>query len=95
MHFRCNTGSAVRHRHLDSRRSIAGRNIEPALRPPVPLARTLRAVRFGALGLLRPAFAGVNLLESGVTGSCPPTWLLRKLGWVDAQDVIHWGGRRR
>jgi hypothetical protein len=29
-----------------------------------------------------------------VTGFCPPTWLLRKLGWIDAQDVIHWGGRR-
>lgn len=39
-------------------------------------------------------FAGFNLLQSAFTGFCPPTLLLRKLGWVDANDVIHWGGRR-
>ncbi len=44
--------------------------------------------------LLLPAFAGLNLIQSVFTGFCPPTLLLRKLGWVDEQDVIHWGGRR-
>jgi hypothetical protein len=44
--------------------------------------------------VLLPALVGLNLIQSVVTGFCPPTLLLRKLGWVDAQDVIHWGGRR-
>jgi hypothetical protein len=44
--------------------------------------------------LLLPAFAGLNLIQSVFTGFCPPTLVLRKLGWVDAADVIHWGGRR-
>ena len=39
-------------------------------------------------------FVGFNLFQSGFTGFCPPTLILRKLGWVDGQDVIHWGGRR-
>lgn len=43
--------------------------------------------------LLLPAFAGANLLQSAFTGFCPPTLILRKLGWVDANDVIHWGGQ--
>ncbi len=45
--------------------------------------------------LLLPAFAGANLLQSAFTGFCPPTLLLRKLGWVDADDTIHWGGSAR
>jgi hypothetical protein len=44
--------------------------------------------------LLLPAFAAVNLIQSAFTGFCPPTLILRKLGWVDERDVIHWGGRR-
>lgn len=44
--------------------------------------------------LLLPAFAGVNLIQSVFTGFCPPTLLVRKLGWVDEHEVIHWGGRR-
>lgn len=44
--------------------------------------------------LLLPAFVGLNLVQSVFTGFCPPTLILRKLGWVDDQDVIHWGGRR-
>lgn len=44
--------------------------------------------------LLLPAFAGANLIQSVFTGFCPPTLILRKLGWVDENDVIHWGGRR-
>lgn len=44
--------------------------------------------------LLLPGFAATNLIQSAFTGFCPPTLLLRKLGWVDADDVIHWGGRK-
>lgn len=43
--------------------------------------------------LLLPTFASLNLIQSVFTGFCPPTLILRKLGWVDDQDVIHWGGR--
>jgi hypothetical protein len=42
--------------------------------------------------LLLPTFVGLNLIQSVFTGFCPPTLILRKLGWVDAQDVIHFGG---
>jgi hypothetical protein len=43
--------------------------------------------------LLLPAFIGLNLIQSAFTGFCPPTLVLRKLGWVDDRNVIHWGGR--
>jgi len=43
--------------------------------------------------LLLTCFVGLNLIQSAVTGFCPPTLVLRKLGWVDANDVIHWGGQ--
>ena len=43
---------------------------------------------------LLAAFAGLNLIQSAFTGFCPPTLLLRKLGWLDEQGIIHWGGRR-
>ena len=33
-------------------------------------------------------FAGANLLQSAFTGFCPPTWLLGKMGWIDADGVI-------
>lgn len=42
--------------------------------------------------LLLPAFVGVNLIQSVFTGFCPPSLLLRKLGWVDANETIHFGG---
>ena len=42
--------------------------------------------------LILPAFAGVNLIQSALTGFCPPTLLFSKLGWLDADGVIHWGG---
>ncbi len=42
--------------------------------------------------LLLPAFAGANLIQSAFTGFCPPTLLLRKLGWIDDSGFIHWGG---
>lgn len=44
--------------------------------------------------LILPAFVGANLIQSVFTGFCPPTLVLRKLGWVDEREVIHWGGRR-
>lgn len=42
--------------------------------------------------LLLCAFVGLNLIQSVFTGFCPPSLILRQLGWVDANDVIHWGG---
>ena len=42
--------------------------------------------------VLLPAFAGLNLIQSAFTGFCPPSLLLAKLGWLDAEGVIHWGG---
>lgn len=45
--------------------------------------------------LLLPAFAGLNLIQSAFTGFCPPSLLLAKLGWLDAEGVIHWGGVKR
>ncbi len=39
-------------------------------------------------------FIGLNLIQSAFTGFCPPSLILRKLGWVDAQDTIHWGSPR-
>ena len=44
--------------------------------------------------LLLTCFAGLNLLQSAFTGFCPPTIVLTKLGWLDADGVIHWGGRK-
>ena len=43
--------------------------------------------------LLLPAFAGFNLIQSVITGFCPPSIILRKLGWLDDSGVIHWGGK--
>ena len=42
--------------------------------------------------LLLTLFVGLNLFQSGFTGFCPPIFVLRKLGWVDRDNVIHWGG---
>lgn len=44
--------------------------------------------------LLFTGFIGVNLFQSALTGFCPPTYFLQKLGWVDEQGKIHWGRRR-
>ena len=44
--------------------------------------------------LLFTGFIGLNLAQSGVTGFCPPSLLLRKLGWLGDDGIIHWGGRR-
>ena len=49
---------------------------------------------FSPWWLLLTTFAGLNLLQSAFTGFCPPTIILTKLGWLDADGVIHWGGQR-
>lgn len=43
--------------------------------------------------LLLTCFVGLNLIQSAFTGFCPPSLVLRKLNWVDENDVIHFGGR--
>ncbi|MDP3069466.1 MAG: DUF2892 domain-containing protein [Opitutaceae bacterium] len=45
-------------------------------------------------GLLLPAFVGLNLIQSVFTGFCPPSIILRSLGWLDDDGIIHWGGRK-
>ena len=45
--------------------------------------------------LLLSTFAGLNLVQSALTGFCPPTLLFRKLGWLDSSGTIHWGGLKR
>jgi hypothetical protein len=45
--------------------------------------------------LLLTCFVGVNLIQSALTGFCPPTLVLKKLGWLDADGIIHWGGRNK
>ncbi|MEY4940068.1 MAG: hypothetical protein RIQ93_1803 [Verrucomicrobiota bacterium] len=45
-------------------------------------------------GLLIPAFVGLNLIQSVFTGFCPPSLILRSLGWLGDDGVIHWGGRK-
>lgn len=45
--------------------------------------------------LLLPTFVGFNLIQSVFTGFCPPSILLRKLGWLDEAGIIHWGGQTR
>ena len=44
--------------------------------------------------LLLPAFVGANLAQSALTGFCPPSLILRKLGWMDSDGIIHWGGAK-
>lgn len=59
----------------------------------VVLLGTVLAWQVSPWWLLLPGFAGLNLIQSVFTGFCPPTLILRKLGWVDSEDVIHWGGQ--
>ena len=44
--------------------------------------------------LLLTCFAGFNLLQSAFTGFCLPITILTKLGWLGADGIIHWGGKR-
>ena len=39
-------------------------------------------------------FAGLNMIQAAFTGFCPPSLILGKLGWLDADGTIHWGGKR-
>lgn len=59
----------------------------------VTLAGTALGAFVNPWWLLLPAFAGFNLIQSTLTGFCPPSLILRKLGWVDDNNVIHWGGK--
>lgn len=43
--------------------------------------------------LLLTCFVGLNLIQSAFTGFCPPSIVLRKLGWLDEAGTIHWGGK--
>ena len=44
--------------------------------------------------LLLSAFAGANLIQSAFTGFCPPTLLLRKLGWIHRDGLLRFGRER-
>jgi len=44
--------------------------------------------------LLLPTFVGANLAQSALTGFCPPSLVLSKLGWLDKDGIIHWGGAK-
>jgi len=61
----------------------------------VTLLGTVLAWKVSPWWLLLPAFVGANLIQSVLTGFCPPTLILRKLGWVDDNSVIHWGGKKQ
>ena len=45
--------------------------------------------------LLFTCFIGVNLIQSALTGFCPPSLLLIKLGWLGADGIVHFGGRKQ
>ncbi len=45
-------------------------------------------------GLLIPAFVWLMLFQSVFTGFCPPSLLLRSLGWLDDDGIIHWCGQK-
>lgn len=38
------------------------------------------------------AFIGLKLVQSAFTGFCAPTFVLDKLGWIDADHRIRFGG---
>lgn len=38
--------------------------------------------------LLLAFFVGVNLIQSAFTGFCPPSLVLRKLGWLGEDGII-------
>jgi hypothetical protein len=44
--------------------------------------------------LLLPAFAGANLILSALTGFCPRTLLLTRIGWLNPSASLRRGGRR-
>ena len=40
------------------------------------------------------SFIGLNLIQSAITGFCPPTLMLDKLGWITPDDRIQVGGSK-
>ena len=60
----------------------------------VPLVGVALAHFVSPWWLLLPAFAGLNLIQSVFTGFCPPSLLLRALGWLDDDGIIQWGGQK-
>ena len=42
--------------------------------------------------LLLACFVGVNLIQSSITGFCPPTIILTKLGWLGEDGIVRIGG---
>lgn len=42
--------------------------------------------------LIGTLFVGANLAQSAITGFCPPTLILNKLGWIGEDGHIVWGG---
>jgi len=42
--------------------------------------------------LLLTCFVGLNLIQSAFTGFCPPSIVLRKLGWLGDDGLVHFGG---
>lgn len=47
----------------------------------------------GPWWLLLPAFVGANLVRSAFMTFCPPSILLRRIGWLDDAGRVRWGGR--
>jgi hypothetical protein len=44
--------------------------------------------------LLLTCFVGFNLVQSAFTGFCPPIFILTKLGWLDSNGIVHFGGQK-
>lgn len=44
--------------------------------------------------LLFTCFIGLNLIQSAFTGFCPPSIVLRKIGWLGDDGIVHFGGRK-
>lgn len=57
------------------------------------LAGVALSVLAGRWWLLLPTLVALNLIQSAFTGFCPPTLILSRLGWLDDQGIIRWGGR--
>ncbi len=44
--------------------------------------------------LLLACFVGVNLIQSSITGFCPPSIILTKLGWLGEDGIVRIGGSK-
>ncbi|MBU3665822.1 MAG: DUF2892 domain-containing protein [Chthoniobacterales bacterium] len=69
-------------------------NLIRLLAGTVVLAGTALGAFVNPWWLLLPAFAGLNLIQSVFTGFCPPSIVLRKLGWLDDSGMIRPGRTR-